>query len=63
MNHYISDHEFVKDEYMDTIPIPHNEDFKEILMQDGLSKRLAEHVARIFTRDPVPAYEGEFVED
>ena len=28
-----------------------------------MSERLAEHVARLFTRDPVPAYEGEFIEE
>jgi len=25
--------------------------------------RMAEHIARIFAKDPVPAYEGEFLED
>ena len=63
MNHYISDHEFVKDEHMDTMPIKYLNEYKETLIKEGLSERLAEHVARIFTRDPVPAYEGEFIED
>ena len=26
-------------------------------------ERMAEHIARLFARDPVPAYEGEFLED
>ena len=63
MNHYISDHEFIKDELMDTMPIKYQSSFKELLVNEGVSDRLAEHVARIFTRDPVPAYEGEFLED
>jgi glutamate--cysteine ligase catalytic subunit len=64
MNHYISDHEFVKDELMDTLPIKYDPEFKELLIKEGgLDERLADHVARIFTRDPVPAYEGEFVEE
>ena len=28
-----------------------------------IDDRLADHVARLFTRDPVPAYEGEFLEN
>lgn len=62
MNHYISDHEYVKDEHMDTMPVKYDNEHKEFLVNEGLSDRLANHIARIFTRDPVPAYEGEFVE-
>jgi glutamate--cysteine ligase catalytic subunit len=29
----------------------------------GVDDRMAEHIARIFWRDPVPAYEGEFLDD
>jgi glutamate--cysteine ligase catalytic subunit len=29
----------------------------------GIDDRLAEHIARLFVRDPVPAYEGEFLEE
>lgn len=32
-------------------------------MESGVDDRLSDHVARLFTRDPVPAYEGEFLED
>jgi len=28
-----------------------------------MSDRLAKHIARLFARDPVPAYEGEFIEE
>jgi len=27
-----------------------------------MSDRMAKHISRIFTRDPVPSYEGEFME-
>ena len=30
---------------------------------EGIDERLANHIARLFTRDPVPAYEGEFIEE
>lgn len=33
------------------------------MQQGNLDERLAEHVARLFTRDPVPSYEGEHIED
>ena len=37
---------------------------KQMLKKEGgLDDRLAEHVAKLFTRDPVPAYEGEFMDD
>lgn len=29
----------------------------------GIDDRLANHIARLFARDPVPAYEGEFIEE
>jgi len=32
-------------------------------MDSGVDERLSEHVAKMFIRDPVPAYEGEFMED
>ena len=28
-----------------------------------IDERLAEHIAKMFFRDPLPAYEGELVED
>ena len=34
------------------------------MLQEGsdIDDRLAEHIARLFIRDPVPSYEGEFIE-
>ena len=48
---------------MDAEPIRFSDEYKQELIQDGVDDRLAEHVAKLFTRDPVPAYEGEFMED
>ena len=31
--------------------------------QTGTDEKMAEHIARLFARDPVPTYEGEFSED
>jgi glutamate--cysteine ligase catalytic subunit len=28
-----------------------------------MDERLAEHIAKMFSRDPIPTYEGEFIED
>ena len=62
MNHYISDHQYVLDQHQDAIQIPINQEYRELLGKD-IDDRLANHIARLFTRDPVPAYEGEFIED
>ena len=63
MNHYLSDHEYVPDSLNNGQPIRFNQEHKAMLEEGGVSGRLAEHVAKLFTRDPVPAYEGEFMED
>lgn len=64
MNHYISSHEYVTDNMNDGLKIKFDEAHKSTLMKDGgLDERLAEHIAKLFTRDPVPAYEGEFMDD
>ena len=63
MNHYISQHEYVDDSHMDTMPIRYDDAYKQDLLEHGVDERLAEHVAKLFTRDPVPAYEGEFMEE
>ena len=34
-----------------------------LLSVEGIDDRLANHIARLFARDPVPAYEGEFIEE
>jgi len=28
-----------------------------------IDDKLAEHIARIFTRDPIPSYEGEYQDE
>ena len=48
---------------MDAEPIRFDDAHKQELMEDGVDDRLAEHIAKLFTRDPVPAYEGEFMEE
>ena len=64
MNHYISNHQFVKDEHNDGIPIKFDPEHKRILQEESdIDVRLAEHIARLFARDPVPSYEGEFMEE
>ena len=63
MNHYISDHEYVPDELNDTVEIGYDPKHVELLQKAGVDKKLAEHVARLFKRDPIPAYEGEFMDD
>ena len=64
MNHYISNHQFVKDEHNDAIPIKFDPEHKRVLQEESdIDVRLAEHIARLFARDPVPSYEGEFMEE
>lgn len=63
INHYISNHGYVRDCHNDSKPIKYDEDYKKMLMAEGVDTRLAEHVARLFTRDPVPSYEGEHMQD
>jgi len=63
MNHYISNHSYIKDKHNDSTPIKFDQNHKDILMKDGIDSRLADHIARLFHRDPVPSYEGEFIEE
>ncbi len=64
MNHYISNHQYVTDEVHDTKPIAFDQEHKELLMENTqMDGRLAEHIAKMFSRDPLPAYEGEFIEE
>lgn len=63
MNHYISNHQYVKDEHNDGIQIKYDPEHKKLLQEScDVDDRLAEHISRLFTRDPVPSYEGEFIE-
>ena len=64
INNYISNHDYVTDAHNDAPPIRFNEEHKNLLKEKiDIDDRLAHHVARLFTRDPVPTYEGEFIED
>ena len=63
MNHYLSDHEYAPDTLNDGAPIRYDPEHKAMLEEGGVSGRMAEHIAKLFVRDPVPAYEGEFIED
>jgi len=65
INHYISDHEFVKDEHNDGEEIKFDKEYFDFLKREcpGMSDRLAEHFAKNFIRDPVPMYEGELIDD
>ena len=48
----------------DAEPIRYNPEYKEYLQNNSdLDERLASHIARLFVRDPVPAYEGEFMDE
>jgi len=62
MNHYISNHQYVQDAHNDAESIRFNQEHKDILKENtDLDDRMAEHIARLFARDPVPSYEGEHI--
>ena len=64
MNHYISNHQYVKDGHNDAVPLKYDEEHKKLLMEaSDIDERLADHISRLFVRDPVPSYEGEFIEE
>jgi glutamate--cysteine ligase catalytic subunit len=64
MNHYISNHQYVKDGHNDATPLKYDPEHKKILMEaSDIDERLADHISRLFVRDPVPSYEGEFIEE
>ena len=64
MNHYISQHEYVKDRYFDTVQYKINPSHYELLTtKGGLDPRLAFHVASLFVRDPIPTYDNELSEN
>jgi len=46
------------------MPINYKMEYKEHLLNNSdIDSRLAEHIARLFARDPLPAYEGEFIDE
>lgn len=65
INHYLSDHEFVTKNVQDSIPIKYSQESFDFLKEQcpELSDKLAVHVAALFSRDPVPMYEGELIDD
>ena len=64
MNHYISNHQYVQDSHNDATPIRYFEEHKKLLKDSSdIDDRLADHIARLFVRDPVPSYEGEHMEE
>ena len=65
MNHYLSDHEFVKDSHFDGQNIKYSDDHFNYLKENvpEMSDRLARHFAKIFVRDPIPMYEGEMMDE
>ena len=63
MNHYLSDHVYVKDKHHDTTQYKVNPEHVEYLKNEGLDERLAFHIASLFVRDPIPTYTKELEED
>ena len=60
MNHYLSHHQYVKDVYFDTPQYKVDPNYVNLLKTEGgLDDRLAYHIASLFIRDPVPAYDYE----
>lgn len=60
MNHYISNHQYVKDAYFDTVQYRVNPDHVQLLKtKGGLDDRMAFHIASLFVRDPIPTYDYE----
>ena len=62
MNHYLSNHEYVKGKYFDTPQYKVNPLHMEKLKRAELDERLAFHIASLFTRDPIPTYSNEIDE-
>ena len=61
INSYISNHDYVTVSCNDSTPIKFSDQHKQLIMeQTGADEKMAEHIARLFARDPVPTYEGEF---
>jgi glutamate--cysteine ligase catalytic subunit len=63
INHYISNHQYVRKEYFDTVQYkPDPEHLKMLTEQSGLDERLAFHIGSLFVRDPVPTFDFELDE-
>eukprot|EP00347_Sterkiella_histriomuscorum_P009710 403340177 len=59
INHYISDHQYVKQRYMDTYQYKVNQQHVDYLLSQGVDQRLAFHIASLFIRDPIPTFDYE----
>ena len=61
-NYYLSNHAYVKPDYNDATPIPTSQKHINYLREQNVDERLANHVATLFSRDPIPAFSSEFEE-
>ena len=59
MNHYLSNHEYVKKSHFDTVQYKVSEEHMKKLKDSGLDERLAFHISSLFIRDPIPTYSNE----
>ena len=59
VNHYISNHQYVKQSYMNTSQYKVNPTHMDYLVNNGVDERLAFHIASLFVRDPIPTYDYE----
>lgn len=59
VSRYISDHQYVKEFHNDVIFKKVCPEVLQALTEKGLDKRLADHVASLFIRSPIPVYENE----
>ena len=63
LNHYLSNHHYVKAAYFDTPQYTVDPAHMDLLTASGVDPRLAFHIASLFVRDPIPAYDKEFTDD
>lgn len=60
MNCYLSNHEFVLDKHNDGKPLDINPEHMDFLQNEvKCDARLANHIASIFVRDPIPSFSVE----
>ena len=59
MSRYISNHEYVKDFHNDCHFKKICPEVQQKLRASGLDERLANHIASLFIRSPIPVYEKE----
>jgi len=60
-NHYISDHAYSQSKHSDQVPYKPNPEHIEYLVKEtGMDEKLAFHLAALFVRDPIIAYDSDF---